>query len=222
MLTRKKEEIPKLRDVLSESWPFGLASIFAFVYIQSDIIMLKYISGNSQAGYYNTSFVILTAILMLPSILFGKYLLPKYHRWANHDTKKFYNAYLKGNKLMVVSGLFVMAATFVLAKFLILNVFGEDYFPSIGLMKVLSLNLPISFLSYSIGATLVTKEHMKVKVLLMGIVALTNIVLNIILIPFYGAYGAAIATIISNLLLLVLYSYFARKRVFQLNLKGQQ
>lgn len=208
------KEFPKLMGVFSESWPFGLASFFSFIYIQSDIIMLKYIAGDIQAGYYNTSFVILTAILMLPSILFGKFLLPKYHRWANHDKKKFYSVYVQSNKLMVICGLAVLLATYVLSSLIVLHVFGEEYSPSIGLIKVLSFTLPISFLTYSIGATLVTKQHMKIKVLLMGAVALTNILLNILLIPYYGAYGAAIATLSSNALLLILYSYIAKKRVF--------
>lgn len=204
----------RIKDVIEEAWPFGMASMFAFVYMQSDIIMVKYISGNVAAGQYNISFVILTALLLIPTILFSKFLMPKYHRWANHEMDKFYRVYKKGNIAMILSGSFFMLVLLLLSSYLIPFVFGEEYVPSIVLINILALTLPMSFLAYSLGATLVTKEHMKLKVKLMGLVAIVNVVLNFWLIPKHGAKGAAIATVISNLVLLGLYYLAVKKRVF--------
>ena len=206
--------IPKVKDVMVEAWPFGMASLFAFIYVQSDIIMVKYISGNQEAGYYNVAFVILTAILIIPTILFGKFLLPKYHRWANHDKAKFHDAYKKGSYLMIISGVLIMGVLLLTSSTVIPIFFGDDYQQSVALMKILSFTLPISFLSYSVGATLVTKEHMKLKVKLMGAVAILNIILNIFLIPKFGSKGAAFATLISNILLLYLYYNTAKYKIF--------
>ena len=44
-------------------------------------------------------------------------------------------------------------------------------------------------------------------------------VLNVILIPEYGAEGAAISTVISNLLLFSLYEFAIRKHVFSVSKK---
>ena len=46
---------------------------------------------------------------------------------------------------------------------------------------------------------------------LMGLTAVVNIILNLILIPLYGMVGAAIATVVSNIFLLTLYWYFGRR-----------
>ena len=170
--------------------------------------------GDIETGYYNVSYVILASILIIPTILFGKFLMPKYHRWANHNAKKFREIYLLSNKFMMFSGMCIMLIVYFSSDFIIPLIFGEEYLPSISLMKTLSFTLPISFMAYSVGATLVTKSHMKTKVILMGIVALSNIFLNIILIPIYGAKGAAFATILSNFILLVMYYFVAEKKVF--------
>ena len=207
-------EIPKIKDVFMEAWPFGLANLFAFIYVQSDIIMVKYISGDTEAGYYNVSFVILSAILIIPTILFGKFLMPKYHRWANYDTDKFYKVYKKSNLIMIVTGSLIMLTVILLSRICVPIIFGFEYIPSVALINILAITLPISFLAYSVGATLVTKEHMKLKVKLMGIIALLNISMNIFLIPKFGAKGAAISTVISNLLLLGLYYKAVNERVF--------
>ncbi|MBD3808068.1 MAG: oligosaccharide flippase family protein, partial [Epsilonproteobacteria bacterium] len=65
---------PDTKETFSHSWAFGLGSFFAFIYVQSDIIMLKYIAGDEQAGLYNVGFILLTAIYLFPSALYQKFL----------------------------------------------------------------------------------------------------------------------------------------------------
>nr|PCI58033.1 MAG: hypothetical protein COB45_01760 [Gammaproteobacteria bacterium] len=203
------------RNIYRETWPFALSTIFAFIYIQSDIILLKYISGDSEAGYYNVSFVIISALLMFPSIIFSKFLLPKYHRWAKLDKDKLFLVYKKSNIIMLFTGGLGLFVMFFIHKTLVIQFFGREYIDSLGSLKIMILTIPIYFLSYSVGATLITGEYMRVKVKVMGGVALLNILLNIIFIPSYGAQGAAFTTLISNAVLLFLYIYIAKKVVFK-------
>ncbi len=208
------QNIPLIRNVFSESWPFGMASIFAFVYVQSDIIMVKYIAGNTQAGYYNVAYVIIKSILVFPTVLYQKYFLPKYHRWANHNRKKFYMAYKKGNLAMLISGSIVMIGLLLLSSWMIPIIFGKEYQDSVVLTNILALIIPIYFVSYSAAATLVTQDNMKIKIKYMGITATINIILNYFLINRFDAFGAAIATFISYAILLSLYLYATKKYVF--------
>ncbi|EJF07459.1 membrane protein involved in the export of O-antigen and teichoic acid [Thiovulum sp. ES] len=208
-------DAPKIKEVLSHSWAFGIASVFAFIYLQSDIIMVKYISGDEQAGLYNIGFVIMTAILILPTVFYQKFLMPKVHRWANSDKRKFYENYKRGNIAMLLSGLLVLLLIYFLSSFFIPWLFGGEYIDSIELVKILSFSLPFYFIAYNVGITLVANEHMKQKVKLMGVVALLNIILNLLLIPTYQAVGAATATVLSNVILLILYYTYAEKKVFK-------
>ncbi len=206
--------VPTMRDVISQAWPFGLASLFAFIYVQSDIILVKYIAGDTAAGIYHIAFTILMAALLLPTTIYQKFFVPKMHRWAHHDRKRFYQVYRQGNIAMLLLGLLVMTAIWLSANWLVILLFGEAYKDAVPLIKILVFTIPILFVAYSVGATLVTQEHMKTKVKIMGMIAVINISLNIILIPNYGAVGAAIATVLSNLILLTLYYLVAQKKVF--------
>ena len=207
----------KVRDVLIESWPFGLSSIFAFIYIQSDIIMIKYIVGDSEAGYYNVAFLLFIASTIFPSVLYSKFFLPKYHRWAYHDQRRFYENYKISNIMMLLSGLSVMIILLLTSNQLVPFVFGEEYKRSIFLTNIIALTIPLYFVIYSAGATLVTRNHMRSKVKLMGIVSLINILLNLFLIPKYQSAGAAVATLISNSALLVMYYLYAQHKVFNMS-----
>lgn len=202
------------KDVFKEAWPFGFGAILAFVYLQIDIIMLKYISGDREAGLYNVGFVVLTAIMLFPVVLFSKFLLPKYYRWSVHDREKFFSAYKRGNIIMIISGIFTALIVFLLSDFGVPFVFGEEYKDSIILVKILAIVIPLNFLAYSVGATLVTTHHIRTKIKIMGLVAVTNVVLNLGLIPYFGSSGAAAATVISSALLLGFYYFIAKHRVF--------
>ncbi len=197
-------------DVFKHAWPFGFAGIFQFVYAQSDIILVKHIVGNKAAGCYNVAFTMILFILLFPTVVYQKILLVKMHRWAYNDRLLFHKIYNKGNVILLATGVIAMIAIWLIAPIVIPVLFGSDYNDSIELMMILSVSVPILFLASNIGTKLVTKGYIKTKVKLMGLVAIINIALNLILIPNYGAHGAAIATIISNIILLFLY-YTASK-----------
>ncbi|MDX1347443.1 MAG: oligosaccharide flippase family protein [Thiomicrorhabdus chilensis] len=203
-----------IQSVYQNAWPFGLSTLFYLIYFQSDIVLLQYLVGEKVAGFYNIAFIILAAVLLFPGVIYQRYLLPKMHRWAYHDPEKFYRVFRKGNGLMLVLGLFAMFITWWLAPYFIPYVFGEKFAPSLLILNVLAFSIPVLFVASSYGAILVTQEHIRTKVKLMGSVAVLNLILNGLLIPQYQAMGAAIATLISNSVLLIFYM-LASKKVFR-------
>ena len=205
---------PGMLYVAAQSWPFGLAGIFYLIYFQSDIILLKYLSSAESAGIYNVAFVIMAAVYLFPSAIYQKFMLPKIHRWAHHERERFYYIYRIGNIWMLGSGLGTMLILWIIVPWAIPFLFGPEYHDAIMLLIILSSAVPVRFLATSIGSTLVTQDHMRKKVKYMGIVALLNIMLNIILIPVFGVIGAAITTIFSDIVLLLLYYAASKKYVF--------
>jgi len=204
----------RLFDVAREAWPFGLGSMFHLVYFQSDIILLQYLKGNEVAGVYNIAFIVMTSVYLLPSAIFQKFLLPKVHRWANHNRAQFLQVYRFGNGVMLLLGGITTVAILLLGPWLIPLLFGAAYREASSLLAVLAFCAPMRFLASSVGATLVTQEHMRRKNVYMGAVAVVNVLLNLLLIPVFAARGAAIATLLSELLLLALYLIAARRHVF--------
>jgi len=204
---------PRLLDVFYGSWPFGLMAIFNYIYFQSDIVLVNYIAGSEAAGYYSVSFSILAAIYLLPTVVYQKFLLPKLHRWSNYDRPRFVQAYYSGGTVMLALGVLAMIAIWVGADWGISFLFGEAYAEAAYLINVLAICIPFQFLASSTGAMLVTYENMKRKVICMGFVAVINIALNCVLIPWQGALGAAVSTVLSSILLFLIYYFLVRKYV---------
>jgi O-antigen/teichoic acid export membrane protein len=203
-----------IRQVIAQSWHFGLAGVFYLIYFQSDIILLKYITGDEAAGIYNVAFVIMAAVYILPSVIYQKFLLPKIHRWANHDRQKFYQVYRTGNWIMLVLGLLAMLGIWLLASFGVKLLFGDGYIAAVLPLSILALAAPARFLASSAGATLSTQHHLKNKIYIMAIAAVINLVLNALFIPLYGIEGAAATTVVTEVLLVFTMHIYARKYVF--------
>lgn len=198
-------------DVYLECWPFGLATIFHLIYFQSNIVFLDALIDSHTAGIYASAFTIISAIYILPNVIYNKYLLPKFHRWASHDISKFVQVYKQGNKLMLLIGVSTGIGLYFSGPLLAKVAFGPSFSEAGNIISALAVCVPLRFLSTSIGASLVTKENMKNKVKLMGIVAAINIALNCFAIPNFGLIGAISTTIISEGLLLTLYYYSSIK-----------
>jgi len=196
------------------SIPFALSGIFYIVYFQSDVILLNYLSSSEIAGFYNVAFTIMVAIYLLPNIVYQKFLLPRLYSWVHHDHQQLLLVYRRGMMWMAPAGLMLMLVMFVLMPIAIPWLFGEAYRETISILNILLLCIPIRFISSSIAAVLVSESNIKRKATAMGCTAFANITLNIMFIPHWHAYGAAFATLLSELLLLILFYRTVQKHVF--------
>jgi O-antigen/teichoic acid export membrane protein len=74
-------------------------------------------------------------------------------------------------------------------------------------MKLFAFSIFIVFINVSLSSTLVAWKMEKLVVFATIYAVVMNIIIDIILIPNYGAYGATVATIIAEFTLLVALSY---------------
>tara|TARA_R110000850_G_scaffold120556_5_gene237923 strand:- start:5646 stop:6926 length:1281 start_codon:yes stop_codon:yes gene_type:complete len=201
--------------VIRNAWPFGMAMLAYLIYFQSDIVLLKYLEGDTAAGLYNAAFAVMAAVYLFPSVIFQKFLLPKIHRWAHHDRNKLHKVYIRGSRSILVIGILVAVVLWAMSSLIINVLFGESYSKASEFIEILSISVPAMFVSFCSGAMLVTKEHMKIKIYFMLVVAIFNLTANLVFIPVYGAVAAAITTVASQYLLAVLYQFGVSRLVFK-------
>ena len=130
------------------------------------------------------------------------------------NQKKFLEVYQAGNGLMLMLGLIFLVFLFPSIPYLVPLFFGKAYSQAVPLIQILIFCVPIRFLSSSVEMPLFTRNYMRTKTYIMGLVAFFNIALNIYLIPIYSFYGACISTLISEILLLLLYVIVVKRDVF--------
>lgn len=147
---------------------------------------------------YHVAAVIPNACAFVPSCLMV-YFYPKLVA-AISDGKEAGRKYLfqLAKVYAVVNGL-VFLGIAICAPVLIWIVYGEKYMNVIGLMQILNVNYLATCIRNLMGNTIAAIKKVKMNLLFAIISGVLNIVLNMLLIPWLGASGAAIATVIVTL-----------------------
>ena len=177
-----------------------LAAFFAFLVLRVNLLMVKYILGAEEAGYYSIAATMADTVYMLPVVI-GTILFPKLSAMT-HDQEKW--AFTR--KMAVSVGVVtVVLATFagLLAGPVVRILFGELFVPAVPafiwlLPGIVFLSINTCYMNYfaSIGMPLIT-------VVSPGLAAIVNIAVNLKLIPWWGIVGASITSVLSYGLMLV-------------------
>ena len=204
---------PGLGQLWSQAWAYGVVAVLYPVFFQISTVLLKYLSGDTQAGLYGIAMFVMTAIYLIPVTIYQKFLLAKLHRWAAHDRPKFLMVYRKGNMGMLALGLLIGLSLMAVSPWVVPLVFGAEYRPVAKILMVLAACVPIRFLSIAMGSVLLTEDHMRYRVYALGLAAGVAVALNLLLIPRFHALGAAAATVMGESVLLLVTYYCVRRFV---------
>jgi O-antigen/teichoic acid export membrane protein len=194
---------PSVARLWSQAWAYGLEATLYPIFFQISTVLLKYLNGNTEAGIFGIALGVMTAIYLIPSTVYQKFLLSKLHRWAVHDKDKFWKVYRHGAIAMLASGVLVALALVVVAPWVVPIIFGEKYRPVVRVLMVLAVCVPVRFLSTAVSSALLNEQHMRYRVVAMGSSAVMVVVFNVMLIPRYHEMGAAIATVAGEVSLLL-------------------
>ena len=200
-------------NIFKESAPFGISGLFYLIYYQLGVVFVSHLEGAEASAYYTVAFTFLSAALLVPSVIYQKFLLPKLHRWAYHDKEKFEKSYYYGNYIMLLLGIFGFLFLWFFSPYFVNLFFGEKYQDSIYLVQLMAINIPIVYVASSAGSLLVTEEDMKIKVYYMGISALLSLILGVAKIKPFVIEGAIYTNIICNSFILCIYFYKVKKDI---------
>lgn len=182
--------------LLRQSWPLALASLSGYIYGRIDQVMIQGLIDSRSVGWYDIAVRMSELLTFFPAILVGS-LFPAVIN-ARKNSLIEYKKRLKMLSLLCVSLTLVSAVVlFAIAPILVRFLFGEDFLPSVAILRV--------YLWSSVGTIFVVliqnyliAESKQLYFLLYSIFgAVLNIILNILLIPIWGVLGAAYATLLT-------------------------
>ncbi|HEY0505381.1 MAG TPA: polysaccharide biosynthesis C-terminal domain-containing protein [Lysobacter sp.] len=204
---------PGAVQLWSQAWAYGVAAVLYPVFFQVSTVLLKYLGDNAQAGHYGVALAVMTALYLFPATVYQKFLLSRLHRWAVHDRPRFWRVYRMGNLAMLGAGIAVGAALALASPWLVPLAFGPAFADVTQLLAILSICVPIRFLSTSVGSALLTEGHMRYRVAAMLVATVVAVGLNWMAIPRFGGTGAAWATVIAETVLLLAMWWGTRRLV---------
>ncbi len=186
------------KEMIARSYHFIYAGLMISIYGEMDRIMLKAMLDETAVGYYETavsvntywSFVIAAVIdSFYPVIIDAK----------KNESKAEYHRRIRqcySTVIWLCTGAAVMIM--ILARPIILIIHGSQYIPSIACLRFATWINLFSYLGVARGAWTVSEDRQSYYKYIFTIGAVSNIVLNWLLIPRFGIIGATAATILTE------------------------
>jgi len=225
LICRKKFVKPKLefdfsflRKSFKNALPLGIFTVFSFIFVRIDTVMLSYMKGDAVVGWYNAAYSLVLGFTPIPQ-LFMMSLLPLLSYSYISSRKSLQITYEKSFKYLFFLGLPISVGIFMLSKNFIILFYGDEFINSIDALKILTWDVILKFLYICAGYILISTDNQKKMATLVVFSALLNIVLNLFLIPSFSYIGSGVATLITELFLLISYLFLNMRNSFSLHIK---
>lgn len=190
---------------------FFAMSAGASIYLNLDIVMLRFISGNMAVGYYTAGIKVKTVLVTCVTSL-GTVLLPRLSYYIKKQEKAAFQSMVSRAFDFVFVTASAVAVYFMLyAEESILLLSGSPFLPGTLPMIILMPTVLLIGLSNITGIQVLTPNGQENKVMysvLGG--AVLDFGLNLVLIPRYAAAGAACSTMLAEVLVLLIQCVFLR------------
>ena len=219
--------------IFGQALPIGIVLIFGFIYYKMDSLMLSWMKPMTDVGIYGTAYKLLEVLQTVPSMFLGA-AFPLVTRYVMRGDERMKSAFQKQFDFLALMAVPIVVGTFILAGPIIefiagtrssefvnsstVTVFSHPA-TSVTCLKILSFSIGISFFSNLYSYLIVSLGRQKSFVLPVIGFALLNVVLNLLFIPRLSYVGSSIATLTTEVIILVV-SYFIAMRFVKLPLKA--
>jgi O-antigen/teichoic acid export membrane protein len=188
--------------------PFGLASVLFLLLLRVDVVLLFFLSGERQVGYYAAGYRLVESTQFIAWAI-GAAMLPWLVRRAAGGLARGYEMALKTSNLVLAP---ISAGLALFAVPLVHRLYGAEFAPSVRPVQLIGVTGVLYGVQYIAATTFVARNEPARFARLVGAVAAANIVANLLLIPRYGADGAAGVALVSSAAVAIASSMAARRR----------
>jgi len=210
ILAKKFQAVPRFyfnkelaKKILKITIPFALAAIFAKIYAYMDTFLLKIFLGDAEVGFYSIAYKITFALQFIP-LAFVAALYPALADYFKNDQSKLQSTFSKAFNYLAFISLPVSLGVIALADIIVAKLYTAEFNFSVLPLQVLIASIPFLFVNFSLSSLLNATGREKINTRNLGLVMVLNVILNLILIPRLGIWGASLASSLSTLLLFIL------------------
>jgi PST family polysaccharide transporter len=199
-----------VKSLLKESWPLILSGIVVMIYMRIDQIMLGQILGDKEVGIYTAATRLSEVWYFIPTTIVSS-MAPIITKLKTNNNVA-YNGQVQKlfNILSLIAFPIAIIMTF-LSPSLVSMLYGNGYLKSGDILSIHIWTSIFVFLGVGRNPWLLNEGLTRFSFSTNGMGAIVNILLNLIFIPRFGGIGAAVATLVSQIIASYLMNLFYRK-----------
>ncbi|AFV22941.1 polysaccharide biosynthesis protein [Methanolobus psychrophilus R15] len=206
-----------LKNIMLEALPIAVASVFTMIYFRIDVVMLQFMKSNIAVGYYSAAYRLTEALVFVPSV-FMTSVFPLMSQYYKSSHTNFTQSYIRSFKYLLASGLFLAVLATTFAEWIISFMYGTEYNNSVTVLRILIWATAVMFINILLSFTYISSNNQKMIAKISAFAAFLNVIMNASLIPHYSYNGAAIATLLTEMIVMVFGIYWIYKNVINVPL----
>lgn len=181
---------------MTEVAPLGLGVLLSALYFRCDVYFIEFFHGVETVGRYNASFRIVDALRLVPAaVLAVSY--PVLCRATDARPLRRLSTRLLAASALVATTLHVGASP------LLVWIYGAPFAVGAQALQVLAWCVPLCYVNYALSYQLIAWNGQRVYLAIAAAALFANLAGNVILIPDGGMTGAALSTLLTELVVLV-------------------
>ena len=190
-----------LKELMTYGYPYILSMGLATLFSAIDKISLDIFRTDSEVGVYTSALTLINVFAIIQTT-FNTLWQPMSveHYSKDKQDKTFYQ---RGNQMITIV-MFFIGITLILCKDIFIYILGPKYREAAYILPFLCFNPIMYTISETTVSGLVFMKKSKMQVVVSAGACITNIIGNIILVPWLGCKGAAISTGLSYIVFFTL------------------
>lgn len=194
--------------LVKKVWPVILLTVFYFIYLQTDTVLLGMLTDSEVVGLYSAAYKLVLPMIALAGQL-GLSMFPLVVDKSMPELvgQRFVSRVLQLTLIVTVPMALLVT---VQAPAIIATIYGSSYAASALPLAILVWTVVIAFINVPLANVLVANQRAFQYLTTFGAGALVNVVLNLILIPRYELLGASVTAVTAQSLVAVMLCIYAR------------
>jgi polysaccharide transporter, PST family len=191
-----KIKLNTMKALLKDSWPLILSGIAVMIYMKIDQVMIGSMIDSSALGVYSAAVRISEKWYFIPTIISAS-VFPSIIKSQKKNQKLYLNRVQKLYDFFTWFSISIALLMMLSSGYIINILYGKEYAQGASVLSVHIWAGVFVFLGVASSKYLIAENLTKISFFRTILGAISNVILNIILIPLYGIIGAAYATLIS-------------------------
>lgn len=205
-----KMNLAQAKEFLAEGYLLAISAIAVLIYMRIDQIMIGQLLGDKELGLYSAAVKLSDVWYIIPFALIQS-AAPVLVKSYNENIQKYNYRLQKLFNLLTLFGLVIAIPTTLFSDWVIEIVFGGAYSNSSGIFAIHIWSIIFVGWGILINYVLVFEKLVYITMIASLCGAAANIIINYFLIPLYQGEGAAIATLLSQIISSSIILLFFRK-----------
>jgi O-antigen/teichoic acid export membrane protein len=198
------------KKLLSKSWPLMLSGVVAMVYMRIDQIMLKEMIGFDAVGIYSAAIRISELWYFIPIAICNSFF-PALVNSKIMNQRLFLNRMQGLLNILVAISLSISIFVTIFSTKIISILYGSHYYESALILTMHIWTGIFVFIGVASGKYLIIENLTRISFYRSFFGAIANILLNLVLIPKIGILGAAISTLVAQIIAAYIFDFFNTK-----------